>query len=187
MDKYYLFKLERKLDTKTIRGIIDSFYQKEYIFVETNIHEGYIIADEGFASLVSEAVPTINSDLGAKFVLVCAHTYNEISRGALQYAFENMQGFNYLSDIILEQMLVSFSKIKQLMADEFKRVPHELILTASAYLRAGLNAKVASEMLYIHRNTFNYRLAKFIELTNLDIRDYWNAFYFNIFLRLNKK
>ena len=118
---------------------------------------------------------------------MCAHTYNEISRGALQYAFENMQGFNYLSDIILEQMLVSFSKIKQLMADEFKRVPHELILTASAYLRAGLNAKVASEMLYIHRNTFNYRLAKFIELTNLDIRDYWNAFYFNVFLRLNKK
>ncbi|HBB05327.1 MAG TPA: hypothetical protein DCZ41_01870, partial [Firmicutes bacterium] len=43
-------------------------------------------------------------------------------------------------------------------------------------------ACLTAETLYIHRNTFNYRLNAFIEKTGLDIREYHNAllleFYF---------
>ena len=56
-------------------------------------------------------------------------------------------------------------------------------LLPKPYLKAGLNAKAASEMLYIHRNTFNYRLNEVYRYYNLDIRDYWNAFYFNLYLK----
>jgi hypothetical protein len=34
-------------------------------------------------------------------------------------------------------------------------------------LRCGLNASLAAETLIIHRNTFNYRLAQFIDKTGL--------------------
>jgi DNA-binding PucR family transcriptional regulator len=57
-----------------------------------------------------------------------------------------------------------YSSIPLLNA-EFKEVPHELLLTAGTFLRCGLNASLAAETLIIHRNTFNYRLAQFIDLT----------------------
>jgi DNA-binding PucR family transcriptional regulator len=112
---------------------------------------------------------------------------SEVSLAALTYSYQNMQGFNYLSDVVLDQLLINFTDIKQRIINEFNQVPHELVLTAQAYLKSGLNAKAASEMLYIHRNTFNYRLNKFIEITELDIRDYWHAFYFNIYVKLLSK
>jgi DNA-binding PucR family transcriptional regulator len=63
---------------------------------------------------------------------------------------------------------------------QFEGVPRELLLTATAFIESGLNATRASKKLYIHRNTFNYRLQKFIEWTSLDIRDYHHAFYFRL-------
>lgn len=187
MDKYYLYKTDRPIDEKMMTRLIDSFYQERFTLFSINQFEGYVIANQNFALQVQEAMMTISSDLGLKLVIVCAHANNDVSRHTLSFAFENTAGFNYLSDMILEQMLSSDTKLKTMILNEFNPVSHELILTASAYLKAGLNAKAASEMLYIHRNTFNYRLDKFIELTNLDIRDYWNAFYFNLYLRISKK
>ena len=176
MIKYFLFASEHYIDKKTFANIIASFYVGEYEIVYTGENEGYVVADEKFALSVGEAVPTINSDLGTKLVFVCTHAFNQVSTNALYYSYQNMQGFNYLSDVVLEQLFVTFAVTKNTVISEFKAIPHELILTAQAYLKAGLNAKAASEMLYIHRNTFNYRLNKFIVLTKLDIRDYWHAF-----------
>lgn len=187
MIKFYLFKSDHPLDKKTFDNIITSFYQGEFEITYLTDSKGYLVTEERFAYLISETLPIINNDLGTKLVFVCAHTYNEVGEFALDFAFENMHGFNYLSDVIIELMTKNLETIRRLTMKEFLFVNHDLILTAQAYLKTGLNAKAASEMLYIHRNTFNYRLAKFIELTNLDIRDYWNAFYFNLYLRLLNK
>lgn len=187
MDKYYLYKLEDSISAKTIESLIDGFYNDNYTLIAVTNKEGYIIASETFATLVSEAVPTISSDIGTKLVIVCAHVYNEMSKIALDHAFENMNGFSYLSDVVTDLLLSNYDAIHKIIISEFDAVPRELILTASAYLKSGLNALRASEMLYVHRNTFNYRLNKFIELTNLDIRDYWNAYYFNLYMTISKK
>lgn len=187
MIKFYLFKSDHALDRKTFDNIITSFYQGEFDITYLSDSKGYLVTEERFAYLISETLPIINNDLGTKLVIVCAHTYNEVSDYALNFAFDNLHGFNYLSDVIIELMTNNLETIRRLIVDEFQLCHHDLILTAQAYLKTGLNAKAASEMLYIHRNTFNYRLAKFIELTNLDIRDYWNAFYFNLYLRLLNK
>jgi hypothetical protein len=187
MNKYYLFQSDHFIDKKTLQGVIDSFYIGDCEITYLNEKSGYIIADSQFALLIAEALPTINNDLGTKLVIVCAHNLSEVSLAALSYSYQNMQGFNYLSDVVLDQLLINFTDIKQRIINEFNQVPHELVLTAQAYLKSGLNAKAASEMLYIHRNTFNYRLNKFIEITELDIRDYWHAFYFNIYVKLLSK
>jgi carbohydrate diacid regulator len=54
------------------------------------------------------------------------------------------------------------------------------------FIHCGLNAIKTANKLYIHRNTFNYRLHKFIALTGLDIRDYRHALYFELASRLLK-
>jgi DNA-binding protein Fis len=64
----------------------------------------------------------------------------------------------------------------------FSNLDKELLDTARAFIECGLNACAASRMLYIHRNTFNYRLKKFIDLTGIDIRLVNNAFFVYLFL-----
>ncbi len=187
MHKFFMFKSERFIDKKTMMNLIGSFYIDDFSIEYVDHQFGYVVADQHFSLLIGEVLPTINNDLGTKIVFLATHAINPVSILALEYAYQNLQGFNHLSDVVLDLLLSRFDDIKRLVVNEFSLVSHDLILTAQAYLKAGLNASSASEMLYIHRNTFNYRLAKFIELTSLDIRDYWHAFYFNLYLKLLNK
>lgn len=66
----------------------------------------------------------------------------------------------------------------------FSNIDKEILDTAKAFIECGLNASAASRMLYIHRNTFNYRLKKFIEITKIDVRLVNNAFL--VYLLLSK-
>ena len=50
-------------------------------------------------------------------------------------------------------------------------VSSELIDTLKMYLLTGNNAILASEHLYLHRNTFNYRLNKFVDKTRINVRN----------------
>jgi DNA-binding PucR family transcriptional regulator len=67
----------------------------------------------------------------------------------------------------------------------FKGINYDLMLTASTYLRCGLDACLAAKKLFIHRNTFNYRLNAFIAATGLDIRDYHNALFLELYFQLS--
>jgi len=52
--------------------------------------------------------------------------------------------------------------------------------TASMLLVSDMNATIASQRLYVHRNTFAYRLRQFITLTGLDIRIHDHALFFTL-------
>lgn len=51
----------------------------------------------------------------------------------------------------------------------------EILQTVRAFFENGLNASVASKKLYIHRNTLQYRLNKFQEITGISLRDFNGA------------
>lgn len=93
----------------------------------------------------------------------------------------------YLSELILKMTMYGNFSFYGPMVSLFSSVPHELMLTAKAYLRSGCNALKASEMLFVHRNTFSYRLNQFINLTNLDIRDYHNATFLELYFSLTRQ
>ena len=93
----------------------------------------------------------------------------------------------YLSELILKMTMYGNFSFYGPMLSLFTSIPHELMLTARAYLVSGCNAIKASKILFIHRNTFSYRLNQFIELTNLDIRDYHNATFLELYFALSKQ
>lgn len=51
----------------------------------------------------------------------------------------------------------------------------ELLKTVKTYIQCNRNATLAAKELYIHRNSLQYRIDKFIEKTNLDIKDFHDA------------
>ncbi|OIK09703.1 helix-turn-helix domain-containing protein [Bacillus sp. MUM 13] len=62
---------------------------------------------------------------------------------------------------------------EELLGDAGK--DEELIGTVKTYIECNSNASLAAKKLYIHRNSLQYRIDKFIEKTGLDIRTFHHA------------
>lgn len=183
MNKYYLFKTNSPFDIKVFNELIKSFYTQKFRLEIVSKTSGYIYATSELGQSLGEVINVIISDLGFKISFVATHKIDEISNFALNNAFIKGINFSSLADVLLILLYDRNDYVKKLLKQAFNEVDHELIFTAEAYLKNDLNAVKAAKTLYLHRNTFNYRLNKFINITQLDIRDYANAFYFNLYLK----
>ena len=63
----------------------------------------------------------------------------------------------------------------------------DLIKTADMYVLAMGNAYLASQALFLHRNTFNYRMKKFMDKTKLDLRNIELRTFYQSLRRHQKK
>ncbi|WP_313799129.1 helix-turn-helix domain-containing protein [Cytobacillus sp.] len=63
----------------------------------------------------------------------------------------------------------------------------EMLQTLQVFFQNNLNASLTAKKLYIHRNSLQYRLDKFIEKTGIDIRSFSNATFVTLAILLLKK
>jgi DNA-binding PucR family transcriptional regulator len=52
----------------------------------------------------------------------------------------------------------------------------ELYATIKVFLENNLNASLTAKKLYIHRNTLQYRIDKFIDKSGIQLKDFYGAF-----------
>jgi len=184
MSKYYFFLANGDIEKDALKDALDGLGQ-DYDIAYLSNRKGYVMANEKFAVLLQGIVLMIHDDIGVTIAFLAAQTDDELAEKLLKEAlayFPNQCLF--LSDVLMKEFSFGDFSSLPLLSAEFKKVPHELLLTAGTFLRCGLNASLAAETLIIHRNTFNYRLAQFIDLTGLDIRDYHNALLLEIYFQL---
>ena len=91
---------------------------------------------------------------------------------------------DHLGDFLVQLMIEGNMSLIPFIQAEFANVPRHLMQTASMLLLSDMNATVASQRLYVHRNTFSYRLKQFITLTGLDIRIHDHALFFTLVEKL---
>lgn len=179
MKKYYHFIANKELDISYINDLLSSSFKKSFNTHLLDKRSGYIIADETLYDCLESILPLINIDNDAVISFLCAHSDNSLIRYAInKHAKRNSGTIKHLSDFLLDLIVEGDNMFYPLIKQEFENIPRELILTAKAFIDSSLVALDASKKLYVHRNTFSYRLEKFIEVTNLDIRDYHFANYF---------
>ncbi len=183
MTKQYLFLANGAINRESFKDALDSLGAPYEIAYE-GPDKGFIAAEPRFAVLLQSVMAPLHEDLNIALTVVSAHRAGELElkavREALAY-FPNRCLF--LTDVLMKEFSFGDYSSLPLLRKEFIGVGHELSLTAEAYLRCGLNASLAAESLIIHRNTFDYRLGKFIDLTGLDIRDYHNALLLEIYFQ----
>ena len=69
----------------------------------------------------------------------------------------------------------------------FKNIPDSIIDTVKQYIVMNQSVINTSEAMFTHRNTINYRLNKFIELTGINIRETSSAMTTYLILTLLNK
>jgi DNA-binding PucR family transcriptional regulator len=65
--------------------------------------------------------------------------------------------------------------VKQELNEAFLDDP-EMFSTIKVFLENNLNASMTAKKLFIHRNTLQYRIDKFVEKTGIQLKDFYGAF-----------
>lgn len=100
------------------------------------------------------------------------HVYSKVraSFPRKAYFIEQDITIHYLLHSVPEESLNMILK----MLDPVKE-DKTLLHSVKTYLECNLNASLAAKKLYMHRNTLQYRVDKFIEKTSIDIKQFPNA------------
>lgn len=185
MRYYYHFWLQKTIDaTQLYDFLTESFPDNDFRLRMSTKRNGCIDSEKNIAVELESIVPILANDLGTGIVFVVAPVDNDIAHRAIMKARGLGSGIYWLAEVIVLMLAERDYAMVPPLRCQLEEIPHELIQTADMFLKCGLNASAAAEKLYIHRNTFNYRLAKFIDLTGLDIRDYWTSQYYMIISRI---
>lgn len=186
MNKHYLFLSSIPLSKKPFEAALKGSGLRLDGLTYYSPFEGEIVlSKEDYTNISSLLVP-LREDLGGAITFLCSHCRDELSRKLLKNAlayFPNQVVFP--TDVLMKEMNFADYSSVPLLSNCFSSLDHELLLTAGTYLRCGLDASLAAKELFIHRNTFSYRLNAFIEETNLDIRDYHNALLLELYFQLS--
>ena len=174
--KYYYFSSQFKLNRGAFDDIIRNSYT-QYIEIEyLNDFNGIILADENFFVRLKSIIDILSVDLNTNFIFLESYKLSNLAEKALLKLQKRCSsGLFSLSLVILQYYMSGDLELYEELKKEFSLLKKELLDTAVAYINCNMNACLASKSLYIHRNTFNYRLNKFIEQTSLDIRNYNNS------------
>lgn len=114
----------------------------------------------------------LRDDLGIKMTMVIGIDEEPLMRLALACAVEDYAGkIMELGDVMLLLSRKGDTRLLQALDRMLQPISKEVLETAKMYLLTGGNSVQASQLLYVHRNTFSYRLAKFIDQTLIDLRE----------------
>lgn len=186
MNKHYLFLSNIPVSKKPFEAALKGLGVDLETLTYYSPYEGeLILPKESFSSISSVMLP-LREDLGGSISFLATHDRGELSKKLLKDAlayFPNQAVFP--TDVLMKEMSFADYTSIPLLTSCFSHLDHELLLTAGTYLRCGLDASLSAKELFIHRNTFNYRLNSFIEETNLDIRDYHNALLLEIYFQVS--
>ncbi|MBO8428213.1 MAG: helix-turn-helix domain-containing protein [Firmicutes bacterium] len=187
MIRYYLFKINGFTKKEFLVNIFKDLSKEEISIYFLNDDLGYFYSEDDLYIILDSVIKNINVDLNIDINILITHKVNKYYFELLNDSFKFYKNKIFsLYDLVLYFNLNNLKNYNLDIIKEFNNVPDYLINTMKIYLEANRNALLTSKYLFIHRNTFNQRLEKFIELTSLDIRDFYNANYFLLYLRIKE-
>jgi hypothetical protein len=183
------------VDTTEIEPAIKGFFSDEVQIIWEDDHNGIVIEDRRQLSLteseLSSMADTLESDFYVKISFYFGKVYpfsSHLRTHFLQekeyfdFAKEKLERTNILTFEKIFPAFVAFNmpeyikeKIKMELSSVFSEDP-ELYTTIKVFLENNLNASLTAKKLYIHRNTLQYRIDKFIDKTGVQLKDFYGAF-----------
>jgi hypothetical protein len=115
---------------------------------------------------------SLHADIQAPLVAVSGFDHAVIMPIALSVLMEYAP--NRLADLADVLMIASIrgdDRLRTALEQHFQALPSRLLETARMMVLCEGEAKRAAQVLYLHRNTFNYRLHQFMDRTGVDVRE----------------
>ena len=185
MKQVIAFELHQFLENESFQLVCqDIFMEFEIEFINQNV--GVLQLKMNQMNLLSTMKSHFEAN-GIGLSAVIGYQQDALLLQALQYAkVVAANEITYLADIILLETNNQSNELLMELHKKLTRISHDNVISAKAFLESGCNALLASESLYVHRNTFSYRMTKFMDQSNMDLRDFHCARLFQLWLTLKK-
>ncbi|HDR6315753.1 Fis family transcriptional regulator [Bacillus cereus] len=168
--------------------------QSMFFFTTTMIWEtsqaGVLILEENVPdSILRAALDTLETDFFISLSFFIGRRYTQTTEFAYLYQWERKlfsvlspylsKKITHIEQLLPYQLMISLSKeerkkyTNQLLAHISN--DKELIDSVKVFFQCNLNVSLAAKQLYLHRNTLQYRIDKFIEKTGINIKTFEGA------------
>jgi DNA-binding PucR family transcriptional regulator len=178
-----------------VETALKGFFTDEVVIIWENINRGIVVEEKKQTSLAEEdfqiMLETMENDFYVKisFFIGKQHSLSEqlpslfrqekefFSFAITRLGFPNIYTYERVFPAYLAAHLPLElkQKIIHVIFDLFNHDP-EMFSTIKVFLENNSNASLAAKKLYIHRNTLQYRIDKFVEKTEIDLKDFYGAF-----------
>lgn len=184
-----------KTDNQEFEAAIRGFFSDDVIVIwleETRgviVEEkkGHFLTEEDFVSMVN----TFESDFFIKIYLYPGK-FRSLSEQFAKIFQQDLQFFIKGIKLLPKERIITFEKVfpvllaekldaqlKEILTGSLLPIledDRELLSTVKLFIENNLNTSLTAKKLYIHRNTLQYRLEKFIEKTGIKLKDIHGAF-----------
>ncbi|WHY01998.1 helix-turn-helix domain-containing protein [Neobacillus sp. DY30] len=185
----------RGVDPTEMEPAIKGFFSDEVQIIWEDDHNGIVIEETKHMSLTESELTSIADTLESDFYVKISFYFGKVylsssylrshfqqEKEYFEFAKEKLEGTNILTFEKVFPAFVAFNlpeymkeKIKMELSSVFSEDP-ELYTTIKIFLENNLNASLTAKKLYIHRNTLQYRIDKFIDKTGVQLKDFYGAF-----------
>jgi hypothetical protein len=185
MKQIIAFELHQSFEHQAFRSFCEDIfedYELEFISQYVGVIQLEVFQINRLATMKSHLEAG-----GIGLTVVIGYQHDVLLLSALAYAkVVATNEITYLADIILLEAYNQKHDLLLALHQKLTKISHENIISAKVFLESGCNALLASEALYVHRNTFTYRMNKFMDQSNMDLRDFHCARLFQLWLTLRK-
>lgn len=194
--RFIHFRISKPIiDYQNFELAVKALFPSDLIIVWENSQQGIFIEKISQNSLIEinnleDVVEIFTSDFYIDVHLLIGNVYELVSDVKTRFTFERNAfntAINYLhkqrvyllQDIIpillLENMNPKTKKDISFILQETYNEDKEQLQTIKVFLESNLNVTLAAKKLYMHRNSLQYRIDKFIEKTGIDIKHFNGA------------
>ena len=200
--RFYYFYLKLPVeDLANFKEAIIGSFQQPVILMISNTH-GIIIDEKPSAILDKDAFSHLSDTLISDFLVKIyiyigqLHKTDLLLKDKFKHESKYFKTLHHYAD--REKPITFYEAFPFLLIDSPAFVKKEILSnlfiesiqgsemlrTIQVFLQCNLNASLTAKKLYIHRNSLQYRLDKFIENTGIDIRSFTNATFVSLAILL---
>lgn len=169
---YYMFVASKMIDMEQFEDFLNTVIVDEFYFEAEDSTHGYIETALSISENILSLINLMNEDLGTSISFLGTPTLNELSHYLIKNVVARKRsGYLSLADACLIALINQDAFVKEELLSYFDGIDNEILGNIISFIKHGCNALATSRALYLHRNTMNYRLSRFSELTGLDLRN----------------
>jgi hypothetical protein len=183
------------IDQSEIEIALKGFFTEDVIIIWKNSNSGIVIEEKDKLSLNEQELITMASTVESDFYVKISFYIGKFYPFSTQLGIDFRQEQDFFSFALInlgpkniftfERMFPAYIastlsdpiilKVYNQLATVFLE-DQELYQTIKIFLENNLNASLTAKKLYIHRNTLQYRIDKFVEKTGIQLKDFNGAF-----------
>lgn len=189
--RFVYFDIEgESVDPLLFKSAIEEVFSREIPILWKNKHEGVIIEDQRHELIdYTQIIDVLMSDLYVNIKFYVGQLHEDLSN--IRQRYESILASGKLGIKLVKKPVFSYIDILphliiQSVDEQMKQELIENVLTdfkndqetlkmIETFIHCNLNISLTAKQLYLHRNSLQYRIDKFIEQTNIDIREFHHA------------